>query len=389
MNIAYTTACLTRNAGGLFSTQTAIINALSKIEGVNVSIIGGKDIYYNADINSYPSGHVFPYDISRVPLLKQLGYSREIQTRLYKLTPDIINIQGIWMYHSKASFDYSVKNPMTKTIIQPHGMLDKWALNRSAWKKRIVGYWYEYENLKNADCLLALCESEYESIRALGLRNPVAIIPNGIDLPETKLKRSEKNKKVLLFIGRIHPKKGLRELIEGLKKVKRDSSDFFNKWSVRIAGWDQNGTLEELRNSVVQYDLDDDVHFIGPIFGDEKAKELSNADAFILPSFSEGLPMTILEAWSYKLPVLMTNECNIPEGFDMGAAFRITTDSDDIASKLQQLNSCDERLLIEMGQNGFNLVSDRFTWNNVAKDTMVLYKWLCGETSRPGFVYEN
>src|SRR5438094_7691198 len=105
-------------------------------------------------------------------------------------------------------------------MISPHGMLDPWAMRNSWWKKRLARVLYEDQHVRKASCLRALCQSEAESMRAFGLRNPICIIPNGIDLPtvvngsdlsiEGQLSEQRKpGGKTLLYLGRIHPKKGL------------------------------------------------------------------------------------------------------------------------------------------------------------------------------------
>lgn len=147
-----------------------------------------------------------------MPLLSTLGYSRDIHNLIEEYQPDIIHSQGLWMYHSAAVLRYKKRHPEVKVIVQPHGMLDPWAVRNSGWKKRIVGYWYEYENLRRADCIHALCQSEADAIREFGLKNQIAIIPNGIDLPGCSLdeiiarRQNTGGRKTLLFIGRIHPK---------------------------------------------------------------------------------------------------------------------------------------------------------------------------------------
>jgi poly(glycerol-phosphate) alpha-glucosyltransferase len=197
----------------------------------------------------------------------------------------------------------------------------------------------------------ALCESEAESFRKFGLKKPIVIIPNGIDLPEEehveveRLKVDKGGKKTLLFLGRVHPKKGLTNLIRAFKQALDDRPSSLDvPWQLVIAGWDQGGHEAELMKLCEELGLsfshkmhknhkgsdqaldarpstlDSEVVFWGPAFGDDKKSLLRSADAFILPSFSEGLPMSVLEAWAHGLPVVMTPECNLPEGFAADAS---------------------------------------------------------------------
>lgn len=217
----------------------------------------------------------------------------------------------------------------------------------------------------------------------------MAIIPNGITMPQTSRYEREHEKKILLFIGRIHPKKGIKELIMGLKMVKERNPSLFNSWEIHIAGWDQNGHLNELKHLVEIYNLANEVKFVGSLYGEAKERALCQANAFILPSFSEGLPMSVLEAWAYELPVVMTHYCNIPEGFNHKCAIRVEPTPNDIYAKLSYFFLLSDRELTDIGKRGKELVSQNFTWEVVARQTLELYHYLLGVGPKPSFVYED
>lgn len=387
MKVAFLTANNSRSAGGLFYTITSFTKSLLD-KGMDISVIGSKDKYSYQDAVMYGNVQLLTYQTTTIPILKKLGVSNNIKTIVNKFNPTIIHQQGLWMYHSYASLLYRKDHPKTILIIEPHGMLDPWAIKNSAWKKIIVGWLFEYKNLRNADCIHALCQSEYESIRKFGLKNPVAIIPNGITLPEITTFNRNGNRKTLLFIGRIHPKKGLKELLLGLSTLKKNNSKFFDVWNVKIAGWSQIGHIDELKRIVHENHLDDYVEFVGEVHGNEKEKLLCEANAFILPSFSEGLPMSILEAWAYQLPVLMTDYCNIPEGYSSNSAIRIEPSAENIANNLETLSSLSNEDLAKMGLNGYSLVKKKFCWEEIAKQTIQLYEYLLNGGEKPGFVYD-
>lgn len=387
MKVIFLTSSNSRLSGGLFYTIQSLTQQLLK-KTIRVSLLSYDDQYSSIDRICYGNVPLLSYHRSKLIFLKALGFSRDLYKILQRENPQIIHQQGIWMYHSYAALLYKRKNPSTIKIIEPHGMLDSWAIHNSTWKKKIVGYLYENENLRTADCIHALCKSEYESIRNFGLKNPVAIIPNGIDIPLNPIYCRNSDKKILLFIGRIHPKKGLKELLFALKILKENNSSFFQFWKIRIGGWSQNGHIEELKKIVLENDLEKYIEFIGPIYGTNKEKELCCANAFILPSFSEGLPMSVLEAWAYKLPVIMTEYCNIPEGFITNSALKITPNSQNIADCLEKLGNMGEDTLEIIGNNGYNLVKSKFNWDHISEQTIDLYQWLLNKGEKPDFVYE-
>lgn len=389
MKVAFLTASTSRSAGGLFSTITSYTKALKAI-GCDVCVVGFDDVFSIDDRCAFGEVEVFNYSVTRLPFLSTLGYSTDLMGILERINPDILHLQGLWMYHSWAALKYRKRHPLVKVIVEPHGMLDPWALKNSSWKKRIVGSLFEYENLRKADLFHALCESEKDSIAKFGLCNSVAVIPNGIDLPQPKI-LSEKQSKggTLIYIGRIHPKKGLKHLIEGIAIIKGNTPSLLEGWQVKIAGWNQLGHQEYLKNLAHQLNVTDIVQFIGPVFGEHKDKLLSEADAFILPSYSEGLPMSVLEAWAYKLPVLMTDYCNLPEGFKAGVALRIEPDGKSIADGLSKILCLEPSTAKEMGERAYSLVMDKFTWARIAERTMEVYRGLIDGGEKPGFVYTD
>lgn len=387
MKVIFLTSSNSRSSGGLFYTIQSLTQQLLK-RAINVFLLSYDDQYSSIDKTCYGNVPLLSYHRSKIIFLKTLGYSKDIHDILIKEKPQIIHQQGIWMYHSYAAFLYKKNNPAVIKIIEPHGMLDSWAIHNSAWKKKIVGYLYENENLRTADCIHALCKSEYESIRNFGLKNPVAIIPNGIDLPINPIYLRDNEKKILLFVGRIHPKKGLKELLFALRILKKKDSSFVRSWKIRIAGWSQNGHIEDLKKIIFDNKLESNIEFVGPVYGKNKEKEYCGANAFILPSFSEGLPMSILEAWAYKLPVVMTDYCNIPEGFLTESAISIEPNPQSIANGLEKLAKMDMVDLEIMGSNGYNLVKNKFSWDYITTQTIDLYKWLINGGTKPDFVYE-
>jgi poly(glycerol-phosphate) alpha-glucosyltransferase len=272
-------------------------------------------------------------------------------------------------------------------------MLDAWALRVSAWKKKLAACLFERAVLSEAACVHVLNEPELASVRAFGLKNPVCVIPNGIELPEEPSSslppwegRLPPGARVLLYLGRLHPKKGLRHLIEAWSFVRKGEWREAREWHLVVAGWDQSGHRAELQAQAVAADLSDSVHFLGPQFGAAKAAAYDHADAFILPSFSEGLPMVVLEAWAHALPVLMTPECNLSAGFQTEAAIRVEASTSGVVAGLDELFRMTDPEREAMGWRGRSLVATRFTWPRVATEMRAVYDWLLGGGKAPGCV---
>jgi poly(glycerol-phosphate) alpha-glucosyltransferase len=325
---------------------------------------------------------------------------------------DLLHTHGIWQWPSAAVHGW-YQNTKRPYLIAPRGMLDPWALARSTWKKWLVSHWYEAAHLRDAACLHALCASEAESMRAYGLTNPICVIPNGVELPEEipemlKSGKLNQEKKILLFLGRLHPKKGLMNALRAWAEVRGQRSEAGGRedWQFVVAGWDQSGHEANLKrlcdelhltyaetpasiftdNGQRTKDNGASVIFTGPAFGLEKDALLRRASAFILPSFSEGLPMSVLEAWSYRLPVLMTDECNLPEGFAADAAIHIGTDVTSIAEGMRGLLRSPASDLRSLGRNGRALVERQFTWPQIAAQMKDVYDWVLGIGEKPSSI---
>ncbi len=402
MKVSQVVDSVSRNAGGVFFSVNSLAHALSRL-GIDLSIHGLRDAFSEDD---KPAWSPLELHLHGTVGPRGLGFSPSLTRTLLGGTDDLLHVHGAWQAqsHSVHTWHRRTRRPY---LISPHGMLDPWALSRSRFKKRLAALAYERAHLRDAGCLHALCSQEVDSIRNYGLRNPVCLLPNGVDLPgawkgEPGARPSE-GSRVMLFLGRLHPKKGLVNALRAWARVVEDLRD----WQFVIAGWDQGGHGEELKQLCKELGLpcsdtaaaaflkeQDEpgtgeagrVVFAGPAFGGEKDALLRRADAFILPSFSEGLPIAVLEAWAYGLPVLMTDHCNLPEGFTAGAAIRIGTDPGDIVAGFRELFEGSPRDLEAMGAKGRSLVEAQFTWPKIASQMKEVYSWMLGGGPRPGFV---
>ena len=266
-------------------------------------------------------------------------------------------------------------------------------------------------------------------MRQAGLKNDIAVIPNGIDPPAGPPPGSapwadliESGKKVLLYLGRIHPKKGLANLIRAWAAVngkqKAESRKQESEWVLAIAGWDEIGHEAELKrlateleiqwsdarehpspreiaasisqgNSNIQHPTSSkppSVVFLGPQFGEGKAACYHYCDAFVLPSFSEGVPMVVLEAWVNSKPVLMTPQCNLPEGFSSGAALKVEPTVEGVTEGLNEFWRMTDAERAVMGSRGHALAAERFVWPKIAAQMKELYEWILGGGEKPEWV---
>ncbi len=392
---------VSRANGGIFEAERRLQQTLHMCLSVDVNVVGLRDLHTEIDRELW---HPLNPVACAVRGPQAFGFAPGFSEALFKSDADLAYGVGLWRYPSIGALHWMARTGKP-IIVAPHGMLDPWAVRNSRAKKRLAAWLFEDTRLKKAACLRALCSSEENAIRAYGLKNPVCTVPNGIDLPMIRStaevgERSEllaPGRKVLLYLGRLHPKKGLAHLLCAWAILQHGKEQAIRDWVLAIAGWEQSGYETELKHLASELGIrwqDKNstitdacsVCFLGPRFGNAKASAYFHSDAFILPSYSEGLPMVILEAWSYGKPVLMTRACNLPEGFHTQAALPIEINAGRIAAGLRQLFDMTRDEREGMGARGRKLVSEQFSWPKVAGQMHEVYQWLLGGGAKPACV---
>ena len=382
MKIVHVTSWLSRSGGGIPPVIWALARETRR-RGIDASVVGLNDEWVKEDCKRDD------FAAAQVVGPKALGFSpelnRELQARAQ--SPGIIHSHGLWMYPGMAARNCARKKKCG-LLISPHGMLEPWALNHSRWKKKLVENLFERQNLRAAGCLHALCRAEAENFRRYGLKNPIAIIPNGVDLDQFDQPPTDaiiekfpeiKNRRRILFLSRLHPKKGLENLLRAWGKMAPD----FKDWQLLIAGSGEPAYENELKALSKDLLTDKSVFFTGPLYGEAKKQILSASDVFILPSFSEGFSMAILEAAAIGLPVLLTPECNFPELVKSNAAIEISQDVSSIETGLRQILALPENQRKAIGQRGQELIKEAYTWPSITSQMCQIYNWLAGTGAMP------
>jgi poly(glycerol-phosphate) alpha-glucosyltransferase len=385
MKLAVLTTFLSHRGGGLFSVVRGLANALTENEDIELTVFGTADAGHSQDLDRWGALNVRAFDAIGP---KSFGMSPRIIGALGAFKPDLIHLHGLWTFLSVVSVIVS-RNLNIPRIVSPHGMLDPWAMDRSLIRKRIALATYEGANLGGAECIHALCNAEAEAVKNVGVNASICVLPSGVDVPDDwsgdrkaswRLKLPPQSR-ILLFLGRIQEKKGLARLFTAWARTS-SRSNIGKDWHLVIAGWDEDNYQTKLEKLAHSLGINGSVTFVGPQLGQEKDRSFASADAFILPSLSEGLPVAALEAWSWSLPVIMTDECNLPEGFECGAAIRIRPTSGSIESGLDSLFQTNNVALKEMGRRGRALVEARFTWKVIAREFASMYRGLTVRSQR-------
>ena len=290
------------------------------------------------------------------------------------------HIHGIWEQHCTATA-HTARDLHKPYVLSAHGMLEPWALRNKRWKKAVYSFFTERDNVRNASCLHALTQAEAENYRQFGAKNPIVVIPNGVRAPagvtsELFLSRypSLIQRRPVLFLGRIHYKKGLDLLVKAWQTVAEADKDAH----LVLAGPDSEGTQASIEAAIAQTGLADRITFTGMLTGDLKWSALKASELFVLPSYSEGFSVSVLEAMCMGKPVVVTRQCNVPEVEQHDCGWQIDPDAEQLAAAIAEYLRAPERRARELGMNGMRLTERSYNWTSIGARMRAVYEWLMG-----------
>lgn len=386
MNVSFVLASLSRNAGGLFDIGRRLAQELHQLPDTRVSVVGLRDEFTDADAPQWAPLTTAPCT-QRGPNI--LGWAPSYPEALAGQHPEIVHQHGIW---TLGSFETSrfCKAQRVPLVVSVHGMIDPWGLQHSKWKKKAAWLGYQSSNLRGAGCILVNSKTEAGYVRDCKITTPIAVIPNGVDRPPAAATAPAwqsvigSERRVLLFLGRIHPKKGVFDLVRAWARFTTAYPDRARNWSLVVTGWDDGGHETKLRALARELGLSAPTfHMTGPLFGAERDAALANAHGFVLPSHSEGMPMAALEALAVGMPLLLSDACNLPQVTNANAGFRIGTTPEAICDGMLQLAALTNEQHEAIAVAAKHLAESLFSWPRAAADTLRVYAWLQGAGPRP------
>ena len=325
------------------------------------------------------------------------GYSRALETAIAETAADgtdVIHGHGLWMapgvYARRAATKVGL--PL---VISPRGMLDAWSLGRSSLWKGLAAGAYERRNLQSARIFHATSDMEADAIRDFGAMQPIAVVPNGVELPDAGRSISREplearfpalcGQRWLLFMSRIHAKKGLDLLLDAWE-VLRDSA---LGWHLVIAGPDLDGSRPELEHRIVAGGLSASTTLTGMLEGVEKQSALANAELFVLPTRSENFGIAIAEALAYGIPVVTTTAAPWSDLTANRCGWWVSADSSAIAQALRDGMALQPDDRSAMGRRGRDLIAGRYGWNAIGKQMADVYRWAIHGGRAPACVRET
>lgn len=281
--------------------------------------------------------------------------------------PDIVHINGIWSLDRWIMQRQALKRGI-KTYIMPHGMLEPWILHRHYWTKKLPAMMlYERRALRSAVCLIATAESERENIVNLNVNRNVDMVANGIDVSGIPMKDSWKIRKKIVYVSRIHIKKGIEMLIDTACSI----SDRLKDYDIVIAGEGEPDYVKQLKDKASSSGLN--VNFIGGVYGDEKWRVFQEADFFVLPTNSENFGYVIAEALACGTPVITTKGAPW-EKIEGMCGYWIERTEEELRNAMLKMLKMKEKKLESMGINGRKLIEENYSARKMAEGLMRIYE---------------
>lgn len=379
--------------GGPSRSVPMLVKGLAEV-GVDITLM----TYWSDDMNT----HALDGTFAKLKILRPNFSRSQMEEYIISEKFDVIQLQSMWdlRYHIVAKTARKHRIPY---IITPRGMLEPWCLSQKKWKKKLAMALYQMKDIKRSACVFTTAEMEALHVRDLGVDVPMVVIPNGIETDGYPCRISkDKVKKQILFLSRIHIKKGIELLIDAFDRIIKKNTDM-DDWTVAIVGNGEEGYIRELKRKVEDLNLRDKVKILAPVFGDAKVKLYQESSIFCLPSYSENFGMVIAEAMSCGVPCITTNgtpwQLLNGEVSTMGAnldilgknrktGWCIDLNVDNLEKVLLEAMTMKTEALYEMGQKGNLLVQENFNYKSVARKVMQLYSWLLDGGQTPAFVYE-
>lgn len=367
MRIAHIVSDLSRAGWGVSRVVENLSAAQIKC-GADAQVfgVGGKQ-WEESDADLWRGG---PANPAMVIGPRSISYSPFLHRKIVDWHPSVLHLHGIWNYTAHAALRAQL-NCKVPLLISPHGMLSPVSLAYSRFKKKVISKLYQDKVLFNATAFHATSQSEVNDIVAYEVGKPVHTIPNGVEDVSKPHGVSDKQKKRVLYLGRLDHKKGLNRLVEAWSLIEKD----FDDWSLDIVGTDPKGYRKILEKQIGDLDLQN-VFIKDGIFGLECDKLIAGSDIFVLPTLSESWPLSVGQALMLEVPVIVTKGAPFPELNEKGCGDWVDHGPDAMSKalvRMMSLSSSDRKI---MGRLGKHWVSTELSWLSIAKRFIDVYDQL-------------
>ncbi|HKO18497.1 MAG TPA: glycosyltransferase [Acidobacteriaceae bacterium] len=294
--------------------------------------------------------------------------------------PKVLHDHGLWRPTNHAAAASALSEALPR-LVSPRGMISRWALDYRRWKKRVAWALFQAGDLHSASAIHATSQLEAQEARNLGLRQPLAIVPNGVDCPPLPQSRTRNNsERRALFLSRIHPKKGLLNLVAAWARVRPQG------WILEIAGTDDEGHRAAVEAEVQRQGVSGSVRFVGPVADEAKWPLYWDSDLFVLPTFSENFGMVVAEAMGAGLPVITTTGAPWAVLRERNCGWWIDLGVEPLVDAIRTATSMRDQDRELLGRRARDYVIEQLSWESVADRMVSVYRWMSAGDDQPADV---
>ena len=387
MTVLHVLASTRADHGGTSRSVPALCEALDE-EGVDVHLVTAVPEDPAPDQEPIlPRGEVHVHRIEESTRLQRTlrspwRFYRRLWSVVETVRPDVIHDHGAWL-PSNAVAAWVARRAGVPLVSAPRGMVTEWSLSHRAGKKRAAWHLYQKHVFRQASLFHATAPAEADDLRALGMTQPIAVVPNGVEMPDARPEGEAIAGKRALFLSRIHPKKGLPMLLDAWAEVRPEG------WTLELVGPSEDGHRAELESQAGELGLNGKVVFAGPVDDADKWHKYAAADLFVLPTHSENFGIVVAEALAAEVPVLTTTGAPWQELEDHDCGWWVAPEPDAIRDALTTATGQKRDNLVAMGRRGRALVESTYTWRAVGQQMRQAYEWLSSREAKPDCIIET
>ncbi len=379
MNVVHTVNSLRADHGGPSRSVTALCTALAR-GGTRVGLVAHRPETGEPE-PVLPGAEVSVRLVDREPGYRAFLPGANTFTAAVEAMAEsgtVLHDHGLWL-PSNVAAARAARRLGCPLVVSTRGMLTRWALDQNRAKKRAAWHLYQQRALRSAWLLHATAEDEVEDIRRAGLHQPVVVLPNGVQIPERARELPKDSTRRVLFLSRLHPKKGLLNLVEAWAQVRPEG------WELVLAGPDEGGHRAEVEAKARALGVDD-LRWVGEVDDAAKWDLYHGTDLFVLPTFSENFGIVVAEALAACVPAITTKGAPWRVLSERRCGWWIDIGVEPLAAALCEATALDDEARHAMGLRGRAYAEAALSWKYVAEEMAATYRWVLGNGERPDTV---
>lgn len=360
MKIIHYIPSIDRIAGGTSTYMQVLAKGLGELADVH--------IITHASENPLPIENCIIHNVSVYNPINS-RFKNEVSKLFDVIKPDLVHVNCCWM-PACAFIQQMAQKRNIKVVLTPHGMLEPWIIKRHYWTRKVPALWlYQRAAIQKADCIQATAESERDNLMKLGYNSNIKVVKLGIDADGIEMKKSWKKTRQILFLSRVHVKKGINFLIEAAAELRSELQGY----KIIVAGEGDAAYVAEMQQMISDRGLQDIVQLIGGVYGNDKWRLFQTSDFFVLPTHSENFGLANAESLASGTPVITTmgTPWNDLNSSNAGAWIEIGTQP--LVETLRRFLSFSDEELEIMGKNGRKLIENKYSAKVMAEEMMRVY----------------